>query len=140
MSFVDDQKVNLPIRVAAYGDGLAQLSEEIDLRLAFQAQFQDTYREYVGMIGAKLHLNRQRGKEFSIVPTVGLRFNEFTDAWFPMLEFHHREQLRVAISYDINVSDFQIATNQRGGLELNVRYLFKKVCPIPKVKFCPPFI
>ncbi|RMF02329.1 MAG: type IX secretion system membrane protein PorP/SprF [Bacteroidetes bacterium] len=132
--------MKLPIRIAAYANGLAQLNDDLDLRLSFQAQFQSVYREYLGLIGVKLHLNRRRGKEFALVPTMGLRFNDFSDAWFPMLEFHHRNQLRVSLSYDVNISDFQLATNQRGGLELGLRYLFKKVCPIPKVKFCPPFI
>jgi len=44
------------------------------------------------------------------------------------------------LSYDINVSDFQVATDRNGGFELSVRYLFKKICPVPNVKFCPPFI
>jgi len=85
-------------------------------------------------------VNRQRGKEFAIMAAVGLRFNEFSDAWFPMLELQFREQLRVSASYDVNVSDFQVATNRNGGFELSVRYLFRNICPIPNVKFCPPFI
>jgi type IX secretion system PorP/SprF family membrane protein len=140
MSFVDDQKVNLPMRFAAYGDGLLQLVDDWDLRLGFQAQFQQAYREYVGIVGARLHLSQQRGKEFTIMGAVGLRFNEFSDAWFPMLEFQFRDQLRVSASYDINVSDFQVATGRNGGFELGVRYLFKQICPITNVKYCPPFI
>ncbi|MFT4751281.1 MAG: type IX secretion system PorP/SprF family membrane protein [Neolewinella sp.] len=138
MSFLDDQKVNLPMRFAAYGDGLLQLSEKMDLQLGFQAQLQQAYREYVGIAGVKLHLNQQRGKEFTIMGAMGLcSNNEFTDAWFPMLEFQFRDQLRVSASYNVTVSDFQTATGRNGGFELGVRYIFKKICPI---KYCLPFI
>lgn len=140
MSFVDDQETDLPMRFAAYGDGLLQLAEKIDLRLGFQAQFQQAYREYVGIVGARLHLSQQRGKEVTIMGAAGLRFSDFSDAWFPMLELQFRNQLRVSASYDVNVSDFQVATGRNGGFELSVRYLFKRICPIPNVKYCPPFI
>lgn len=140
MSFIDDGKVNLPMRFAAYGDGLIEVADKLDLRVGLQAQFQNAYREYVGIVGAKLHLNSQAGKQVSLMGAVGLRFNEFSDAWFPMLELQFRDQLRVSASYDVNVSDFQVATNRNGGFELGVRYLFKRICPLPNVKYCPPFI
>jgi len=140
MSFIDDQKVNLPMRFALYGDGLLEIADDWDLRLGLQAQFQNAYREYVGIVGAKYHLNSDRGKEVALMAAVGLRFNDFSDAWFPMLELHFRDQLRVSASYDVNVSDFQVATNRNGGFELGVRYLFKRICPINNIKYCPPFI
>lgn len=140
MSFVDEQKANLPMRFAIYGDGLLEVVDKVDIKLGFQAQFQQSYRESVGIIGAKLHINQQRGKEMALVGAMGLRFDEFSDAWFPMVEFHFRDQLRVSLSYDVNVSDFQVATNRNGGIELGIRYLFKRICPIPNVKYCPPFI
>lgn len=140
MNFIDDQDVKLPMRLALYGDGLLQITDDIDLRLGVQAQFQQRYREYVGILGAKLHLQQDPNKKFALVPAIGIRVNEFTDAWFPMLEFHFRDNLRVSASYDINVSDFQLATDSQGAIEFNVRYLFKRVCPIPNVKYCPPFL
>jgi type IX secretion system PorP/SprF family membrane protein len=137
MSFIDEQNINLPMRFAAYGDGLIQLTDKWDLQLSLQAQFQNPYREYVGVVGAQFHLNRQRGKEIVLMAAAGYRFN---DAWFPMLELQFRNQLRVSASFDVNVSDFQVATGGNGGFELSVRYIFKKICPIPNVKYCPPFI
>lgn len=140
MSFIDDQQVNLPMRFAVYGNGLLQVADDWDLRLGLQAQFQNAYREYVGIVGAKFHLKRQRGKEISLMGAAGLRFNDFSDAWFPMLELQFRDQLRVSASYDVNVSDFSVATNRNGGFEIGVRYLFRRICPIPNIKYCPPFI
>ena len=66
----------------------------------------------------------------------GYRFHDFGDAIYPVLEIEYHNTLRVGLGYDINVSDFNVATRRRGGIELNVRYLFRKVCPLPEFKFC----
>lgn len=137
MSFVEDVKVKLPMRISPYAMGNIQLGEPLDVRLGVMAQFQQKYREFLGTAGINLHINRTPGQQLSLMLGVGYRFDEFGDAWYPALEFNYHEQLRASISYDINISDFTIATNRRGGLELNVRYLFKKVCPLPRYKFCP---
>lgn len=140
VSFFEDEDVNLPIRIAAYGDGNLQLADKLDLQLALQAQFQTTYREYLGILGLAIHVNQNRGKELAVVPAVGMRFNEFTDAWFLMFELHVHDQWRLGVSFDSTVSDFQVAVDNPGGIEFTARYLFRRICPIPNVKYCPPFI
>lgn len=137
MSFIEDSKVVLPIRFSPYADGTIQIGDPLDIHLTVLGQFQGTYRQYLGTIGAKLHLDRTPGDQLSIKLGFGYRFDEFGDAWYPALEFNYHEILRASLSYDINISDFTIATNRRGGLELNLRYLIKKVCPLPNFKFCP---
>lgn len=140
VSFAEDEEINLPMRLSVYGDGLLQVARKLDVRLALQAQFQQEYREYLGHIGLLLHVNRKRGRELAVVPTIGIRVNDFVDAWFPMLELHIHERWRLGVSYDVNISDFEIATDGRGGIEFSARYLFRRICPIPNVKYCPPFI
>lgn len=137
MSFRDDVESKLPIRYSPYATGIIQVGDPLDAHLAIVAQYQGPYRQYLATIGAKLHLNRTPGQQLSIMLGAGYRFDEFGDAWYPALEFNYHEFLRASLSYDINISEFQIATNRRGGLELNVRYLIKKVCPLPNFKFCP---
>ncbi len=45
------------------------------------------------------------------------------------------------MSYDINLSDLDRASNNRGGLELSVTYLFKEFKPqLRKFKRCPKFL
>lgn len=135
--FIEDFKVKLPLRISPYALGNIQIGEPLDVRLGLMAQFQGTYREFLGTAGLNLHINRTPGQQLALMLGVGYRFDEFGDAWYPALEFSYHEILRASISYDINISDFSIATNRRGGLELSVRYLFKKVCPLPRYKFCP---
>lgn len=137
MSFIEDIKVNLPIRYSPYATGVIQVGDPVDVHLAGMAQFQSSYRQYLATLGAKLHLNRNPGEQLSVMIGAGYRFDQFGDAWYPALELNYHEIIRASLSYDFNISEFQIATNRRGGLELNVRYLIKKVCPLPNFKFCP---
>ncbi|MEZ4986125.1 MAG: type IX secretion system membrane protein PorP/SprF [Saprospiraceae bacterium] len=137
MSFIEDAKVNLPVRFSPYATGIIQVGDPIDVHLAAMGQFQSSYRQFLGTAGLKLHMNRHPGDQWSFMLGVGYRFDEFGDAWYPALEFNYHEILSASLSYDINISDFTIATNRRGGLELNIRYLIKKVCPLPRFKFCP---
>lgn len=137
MSFVEDTKVRLPVRWSPYAAGNLQIADELDLRLAFTGQFQNSYREFVGRAGINVHFDRTPGQQWSAMLGVGYRFDAFGDAWYPALEVNYHDYIKASLSYDINVSDFTIATNRRGGLELNVRYLIKKVCPLPEFKFCP---
>lgn len=136
-SFIDDVKVRLPMRISPYARGVVQVGDPLDVVLAAMGQFQSTYRQFLGTAALKLHLNRNLGEQLSLQLGAGYRFDRFGDAWYPALELNYHEQWRVGLTYDINISDFQIATNRRGGLELNVRYLIKKVCPLPDFKFCP---
>ncbi len=138
MSFIEDTKVRLPMRFSPYINANLQIGDPLDLRLAFTAQFQTVYREYVGMAGLNFHFKpHEPGRQAALMLGIGYRFDEFGDAFFPALEFDYRTILRASISYDFNISDFNVATNRRGGLELTVRYLIKKVCPLPEFKFCP---
>ena len=138
MSFIEDVKVKLPMRFSPYINANLQLGDPLDLRLAATAQFQSSYREYVGMAGLNIHFNpHEPGRQWALMVGIGYRFDKFGDAFFPALELNYHDKLRASISYDFNISDFQVATNRRGGLELSVRYLIKKVCPLPEFKFCP---
>lgn len=137
MSFIEDGDAKLPIRISPYALGNIQVGEPLDVRLGLLAQFQGPYREFLGTAGLNLHIDKTPGQQLAVMLGVGYRFDKFGDAWYPALEVSYHEVLRASISYDINISDFSIATNRRGGLELSVRYLFKKVCPLPRYKFCP---
>lgn len=50
-------------------------------------------------------------------------------------------QWQVGISYDINTSDLDVASNNRGGLEIAVTYIFRTFKPmIRRYKICPRFL
>ena len=54
---------------------------------------------------------------------------------------YHYKTMQSGISYDINVSDFNRATNRRGSLELFINYVFNfKSNFTPKKRTCPVFM
>ena len=137
MGFIEDAKAPLYMRISPYAMANIQLIKALDLRLAFTAQFQATYRENVAAAGVNIHLKRQPGDQLALMLGIGYRFDEFGDAFFPALELTIKDHIKATLSYDFNISPFEIATDGRGGLELNVQYIIKKVCSLPKFKFCP---
>jgi len=147
-SFVEDVAVPLPVRISPYIRGVVQVGLEVDVVGAFTAQFQQPYREMVGMLGARVYLDRNLGRQVALQPGIAMRFNpDLRDAIIPSIELHYNT-LHVGFSYDINISDFKVATNPnntsadrsragRGGPEFYVRYVIKKVRPLPEFKICP---
>ncbi|MEL7223072.1 MAG: PorP/SprF family type IX secretion system membrane protein, partial [Bacteroidota bacterium] len=135
-SFIEDIDVPLYRRLSAYVRGVLQIAQPLDLVAAFSVQSQGPYREYVFMEGLRIHLDRQPGKQIALQAGIGYRFNEFGDAYFPTVQIEYNA-LRVGLSYDINTSDFNIATLRNGGFEISAQYLFKKVRPVLSRRFCP---
>ncbi len=49
--------------------------------------------------------------------------------------------LTAGVSYDVNTSKFVAATNRRGGFEIYMTYIFKKIIPFaPKTRVCPIYM
>lgn len=141
-SFYDNYEIPLDIRLAPYIMGVVQLGRNLDAIGNLVGQFQAPYKEFLGMIGARVHLSRKLGRQLAVQLGIGYRFNELDqltatrDAWMPSVEVHYR-QWRAGFSYDINISDFDITTQGRGGPEFSVRYILRKVRPLPYFKHCP---
>ena len=135
--FQDAPKSPISIRLSPYAMGTIQLGNSFDLLVNLNAQFQKPYRQYVGELGAKIHINRQLGRQVALILGAGYRFNDdFGDAYYPTVELQYNS-LKVGFSYDINISDFEVATQKRGGPEISVHYIIKKVKPLPAFKICP---
>ncbi len=136
--FFDNNKIRLPIRISVYALGAVKLTESLDFLLRMTTQFQHVYREYTPAVAMRLYLDQSRGKELAIQAGVNYRFNEISDAIIPTIELHYRT-FAVGINYDINISDFEVATDQKGGPEIWVSYIIKKVKPLGVFKTCPIF-
>lgn len=135
-SFFKDFDAPLSIRISPYALGTLQVSKNIDLVANIIGQFQNPYKEILGMLGGKLHLNRKLGKQFAIQLGVGYRFQDIGDSVMPSIEVFYNGW-RAGFSYDINISDFNIATNRRGGPEFTISYIIRRVRPLPAFKICP---
>lgn len=135
-SFFDVEAVKLRARYSFYGHGIFDLSERFDLLVNAMAQYQGPYKSHMIGAGGKIHLNDQLTKELAVAFGLGYRFNDgFSqgDAIYPYMQLYMKAW-QFGLSYDINVSDFEVATGGLGGPEFSMIYTFKK---IPVVDFCP---
>ena len=135
-SYFDGEKVPLEIRLSPYVMGTLMLTKSIDLEGNFFGQLQGDYREWVGVLGGVFHISRKLGDQLALKAAFGYRFHEFGDAYIPSVEVQYN-QWKVGFNYDINISDFDVATNRRGGPEFSVRYIIRKVRPLPTFRICP---
>jgi len=110
----------------------------MDLKFRLLSQFQGPYHEY--LIGSALvyKLSDQRGKEMSVNFGTNYRYSDESDAVIPAVGVQYL-MWYAEISYDINLSQFEQATNGAGGPELSVIYTITKVKPPKLFKACPIF-
>lgn len=126
--------VRLAMRQAVYGVGLVQVSSNFDVLGQFVLQQQGGYREILYGVGARMMLNLQPYKELAIQVSGQFR-QRYTDAMVVNFEVFYRTW-SVGFSYDMNLSDFNVATNSRGGPEVSLIYRLYKIksahkqCPI----------
>jgi type IX secretion system PorP/SprF family membrane protein len=138
--FTEAGAIKLPVRFTPYILGNFQVSNRWDIMANVAAQFQSTYRQYLGGLGAKYFFNRTPGKQFAMQAGLTWRFDALTDdsATFPAIEAHYNN-IRVGFSYDINFSRFNSsADGGTGGPELFIHYHIApykhrktdKICPL----------
>ncbi|MBK9336846.1 MAG: PorP/SprF family type IX secretion system membrane protein [Lewinellaceae bacterium] len=125
--------VRLAARKAVYGTGLAQVSDKFDLLGQVLYQEQGAYRELLYGIGGRLLLNDRPYNELALQVGVSFR-HRYTDAFIWNMEVHWRTWT-LGFSYDLNLSDFVVATDNRGGPEVSLIYRLYKIKPV--VKQCP---
>lgn len=133
------ESLNLAPRYTFHLQTSFQIASFLDLRLNGLAQFQAGASEYVPAAILRLYLNQKRGKEFALDLGAIARFTpDQTDAYAPKIGLAF-SRLEVSLSYDINVSDFQVATNRYGGPEIHVLFHITEVKPLNSFKTCPIF-
>ncbi len=127
----------LDMRTTFFIEAEQYLSEKFDILPSILYSMQGDYREM--LIGTNfryylssssyykrnLYLGVWWRPEDAIIPAVGLDYNQW----------------HFGFSYDINISSLQVASNQRGGPEVSITYIFSRYNPIiKKFKRCPKFL
>ncbi len=131
----NDPSIQLSPTINLYLFGEAYLAEKINLLFNSVYRHQLAYNELVLSSGLKFYLNKEINQDLAISFLAGLRQN---DAFFPEVHLYYKNWTG-GISYDINTSDFNIATAGRGGPELSIQYTANTVVPPKKSKLCPIF-
>lgn len=133
-AFYNNDQQKLPRHYTFSGIGNIKLTRTVDIQVQAMHQIQDQYQEtLLGGLG-KFYINEKRGKETELHLGVGYRT---AGSWIPTLAVAFNSWY-VSVSYDVDNTEFnQILESPRGGPEVHVRYIIKKVKPITTRKVCP---
>ncbi|RMG84757.1 MAG: type IX secretion system membrane protein PorP/SprF, partial [Bacteroidetes bacterium] len=140
-SFFSNPRVVLPRRNTQYLSGNFQTGPKTDLRVVALWSFMDgqfsnaSFREVVGGVGFRYHLNLTEGAEINALAGLNFRVG---DAVIPTVEMQY-QSWHVGLSYDVNISAFEVATGGQGGPEVFVSYIITQVKPPEVFKACPVF-
>lgn len=136
-SFYDEPSVRLDIRMNFHANAAFPISQEIDLLPSLLFQTQGKFKELIVGTTGRYILNDKGGLYRTVF--VGL-FMRASDAGYIMAGMDY-DNWRAAVSYDINVSNLRPASNARGGLELSVIYIIRKLrMPEIQDRICPEYI
>ncbi len=140
VSFRGEKQSRLGVRTNVQSNLVYQASKKMDGLASFHLQpqastnagFGATYLETVASAGLRLWLVED---ERAVSALVGMRFG---DAVIPQIRYEWKEWL-VGLSYDVNVSEWNVATGGRGGFEISAQYRYSKLPPVKVFKACPIF-
>jgi type IX secretion system PorP/SprF family membrane protein len=131
-----NEDIRLERRFSSYVIGTLMLAENFDVLVRGTAQFQGAFQQNVIGGAGKIHLSKKPSRELAVALGAAYRFNTVGDAIIPHIDFQIRQWL-LGLSYDINVSELQMASVRQGGPEVALRYLFTNIKPAAKTKVCP---
>ena len=135
--FFSTSDSRLDIKTSVSGIVEFPVSEKLDVAPTFLYQHQGKYNEMVAGAFAKYFLTPVDGMTTAI--SLGA-FYRFKDAFIMAANVDYRN-FNVGISYDVNTSKLIAATNHRGGFEVSVIYIFKKIVPfVAKKRVCPIYM
>ncbi|GJM32978.1 MAG: hypothetical protein DHS20C18_19790 [Saprospiraceae bacterium] len=130
-NFYNDWEIRLPSRLSIYGLGIIQLTGKVDLLINALGQFQGPYTEVLLGGGGRFYL-KPGSRPGRTAIDVGLGYR-LEDAVILNAGLNYK-MWQFGLSYDINTSGFERATNGNGGLEFSLGYIIHK--PLP-AKVCP---
>ena len=134
-SFNNDADSELPMRIVLNSLGVIQVHPKWDFVLGVVGQIQGPYEQLLAMTGGRYHISQTRGKEIALQLGTSFRFG---DAVIPTIQLHYAAW-QVGVSYDINISAFETATNGNGGIEIGAIYTITNVKPVEVFESCPVF-
>ncbi len=135
VSFREDETAKLPLRLTFGGIGYAQISSKTDLVLFAQGQRMAKNFENIVGAGYRFWFSNVVGRKIALQFSGGFRLG---DALIPAVQIEYNG-LTAGLSYDLNISDFDIATQRRGGPEFALVYRIIPVPPPKTFKVCPIF-
>lgn len=128
-----DQKVKMYNRFQADLKFDFPILTRFDLVPAFLFMNQGSYREFTGGTSIRYRLSELPGRRYSLYLGGWMRSS---DAAIASVGLDYND-LNVGFSYDINTSDLDRASNGKGGYEISLIYIIRKVKPVGIRPPCP---
>jgi type IX secretion system PorP/SprF family membrane protein len=136
-SFFNNDDIRLDIKTTISGIGQIPVSAKLDVVPSFMYQRQGKFQETLLGVFGKYHLKPVNGSGTAV--SLG-GFYRMKDAFILVANMDYRN-FNVGISYDVNTSKLREATNRRGGFEISIIYIFKKIVPfVAKKRVCPIYM
>ncbi len=123
----------LAARAVLYAAASVRLGYQWDFCPSVQAQTQFPHQSLTFGSLFRYHLNQQLGRETAVF---GGCYYRNKDAVIPIIGLNY-QTWQFGLSYDVNVSNFQVATHRNGAIELSLIYILSKVPKLPTTKICP---
>jgi type IX secretion system PorP/SprF family membrane protein len=109
------------------------VSEKLDLIPSVLYMNQGSFNELTGGTSVRIRINDLPGRTYAFY--VGAWYRQ-SDAVIASAGLDYNN-LNVGVSYDFNTSDLERASNGRGGYELSLIYIIRKVKPVGIKPPCP---
>lgn len=137
-SFFNDTGIDLPFRSSIYATADWKLTEVIDALPSFRWMDQSTFTEVILGAAARYRLIDERNLYRALFAGY---YGRLGDSGIAMIG-GEIDAWRMAVSYDINVSDLQRSSRNQGGFEFSLQYLFGRKIENNtfRHKFCPVFL
>lgn len=136
-SFYDAGKVRRDRRMTLFAEGTHPVSADINILPAAYLGIQGKYHELIFGTEGEYILKDKLGMYRSIF--LGLWYRT-RDAGFVTAGLRY-DEWRLGLSYDVNVSELEPASKNRGGFEISLRYILQEYeRPDEAHKTCPTFI
>lgn len=136
-SFFNDKDIRLDIKSTINGIAQFPVAEQFDVLPTFMYQQQGKFKETLLGVFGKYYLQPVGGMTTAI--SLG-GFYRLKDAIICSIGMEYRS-FNVGLSYDVNMSKLTEATNNKGGFEISVIYIFKKeVIFVAKKRVCPIYM
>ncbi len=136
-SFFENDAIKLDIKTTISGLAEFPVAAKLDVIPTFLYQSQGKFKETVVGGFGKYFLKPVNGMTTAV--SLGA-FYRLKDAFIVVANMDYKS-FNVGVSYDVNTSKLVAATNRRGGFEVSVIYIFKKVVPfIAKKRVCPIYM
>jgi type IX secretion system PorP/SprF family membrane protein len=113
----------------------ADLSEKISVIPSLLYMSQASFSELTGGVSVRMRINQKPGRQYALYLGISARNG---DALIPSLGLDYNS-LFVGASYDVNTSDLERASNNRGGFELSAIYTITKVKSQAPKPPCPVY-